>query len=117
MKYASLFLIMSMTSVSADPAVVEDIAAEKNASGWRFDVTLRHADTGWDDYADGWRVEAEGGTVLGTRVLGHPHVNEQPFTRSQSGIEIPTAAQQVFIRTRTLTGGWAETTTPFLIDR
>jgi hypothetical protein len=49
---------------------------------------LRHGDTGWDDYADGWRIETPAGEVLGTRVLHHPHVEEQPFTRSLGGVEI-----------------------------
>jgi len=73
-------LIVAATPVFADAPVVENITY----AGARFDVTLSHADTGWEDYADGWRVELEDGTVLGTRVLGHPHVNEQPFTRSAS---------------------------------
>ena len=44
-----------------------------------------HPDTGWDDYADGWRVLDMDGNELGMRVLHHPHVDEQPFTRSLSG--------------------------------
>ncbi len=38
------------------------------------------------------------GTVLGTRVLAHPHEEEQPFTREQSGIKIPEDTKQVIIR-------------------
>jgi hypothetical protein len=47
------------------------------------------SDAGWEHYADRWQVLDAGGTVLGERVLLHPHDTEQPFTRSQSGIEIP----------------------------
>ena len=43
-------------------------------------VTVQHADTGWDHYADAWEVLAPDGTVLGTRTLLHPHTDEQPFT-------------------------------------
>ena len=93
---------------AADPAVVEDARAAPAGSGWSFSVTLSHADTGWDDYADGWRIEAEDGTVLGTRELLHPHVTEQPFTRSLSGVVIPDGTGQVFVRARTNTDGWGD---------
>ena len=55
---------------------------------YRFRVTVRHDDTGWDHYADRWEVLGPDGTVLGIRVLHHPHENEQPFTRYHD-IEIP----------------------------
>ena len=65
-----------------------------------FQVTLKHADTGWDHYADQWDVVAPDGRVLGKRVLYHPHVDEQPFTRSLSGVSIPDGIDFVFIRAR-----------------
>lgn len=65
-----------------------------------FNVTLKHADSGWDHYADKWEVLAPDGTVLGSRVLYHPHVDEQPFTRSLSGVNIPAGIKQVTIRGR-----------------
>jgi hypothetical protein len=72
------------------------------------DVTISHGDTGWDDYADGWRVEDAGGDILGTRVLHHPHVEEQPFTRSLSGVDMPDGVAEIVVRTRTNVTGWAE---------
>lgn len=68
------------------------------AGGYRFDVTLRHADTGWDHYADAWEVLGPDGTVLAKRVLLHPHVDEQPFTRSLAGVKIPAGIARVRIR-------------------
>ena len=65
--------------------------------GDRIDVTLRHGDTGWDHYADGWRVLGPDGTEIGFRKLLHPHVNEQPFTRSLSGLDIPEGATHLTI--------------------
>jgi len=71
-------------------ADVIDVVVSREASGtYRFDVTVRSADAGQEKYADLWQVRAPDGTVLGERVLTHPHVDEQPFTRSQSGISIP----------------------------
>ncbi|MBT8413591.1 MAG: hypothetical protein KJO30_04600 [Boseongicola sp.] len=95
-----------MTSAQADDAAVEDVKVKGNGSNWTFSVTIRHGDTGWDDYADGWRVLAEDDSELGMRTLFHPHVNEQPFTRSLSGVAIPDGTNRVFIQARTNADGW-----------
>jgi len=65
---------------------------------WNVSVTLRHADTGWEHYADAWRVISKDGAVFGTRTLLHPHETEQPFTRSLSGVDIPKAVTGGFYR-------------------
>lgn len=96
----------------AGPALagdVEIVDAKARASGgtWTFDVTLRHGDTGWDHYADAWRVLGPDGTVLGTRTLYHPHVEEQPFTRSLSGVAIPAGVTEVEIEAHDKVHGWA----------
>ncbi len=84
---------------SAGEADVVDARARRTADGsWRFEVTVRHADTGWEHYADEWEVLAPDGTLLGERVLLHPHVEEQPFTRALSGVEIPPGVNRVRIR-------------------
>lgn len=101
------FLMSS--SLAADPATVEAITAQQTGEGWHFDVTIRHADTGWDDYADGWRVLDMEGNILGTRILHHPHVNEQPFTRSLTGVTIPAGITEVQIETKDSVGGWGGT--------
>lgn len=82
--------------------------AAKSGSTWRFDVTLEHADTGWDHYADGWGVYLADGTELGYRVLAHPHVNEQPFTRSLGGITLPKGAKFVIIKPKDSVHGVGE---------
>ena len=99
----------------ADPAEITEIQARLGSDGWRFDVAVLHGDTGGDDYADGWRIEGPDGAVLGERPLAHPHVNEQPFTRSTSGVAIPEGMTEVFIRTRTNTEGWAEDVVAFTL--
>ena len=63
-------------------------------------ATIRSSDTGWDKYADAFEVVAPDGTVLGTRELLHPHVDEQPFTRSLSGIRVPEEVERVTVRAR-----------------
>ena len=86
---------------SAMAGEAQVVKAKIHAQGehrYRFDVTLRHADDGWDHYADRWDVLSLDGTVLGVRVLAHPHVNEQPFTRSLAGVVIPGDTEFVIIR-------------------
>jgi hypothetical protein len=84
-----------------DLAQVRNVTAERTGSGWRFSVTVEHNDNGWDYYADGWVVvNPDNGTVYGERVLAHPHDNEQPFTRSLSGVSIPAAVDQVLVVSR-----------------
>lgn len=80
---------------------------------WTFHVTVSHPDTGWEDYTNGWDVMLEDGTVLKpdpssqfTRLLLHPHVDEQPFTRSQSGIQIPNEVDFVIVRAHDLVDGF-----------
>jgi hypothetical protein len=90
----------------ADPPGITDVTARAAGDAWRVSVTIAHPDTGWDHYADGWRIETAEGTVLGTRVLAHPHVTEQPFTRSLSGVDIPSGIQTVYIRARCSVDGW-----------
>lgn len=107
-----LFTVLIATPVAADDAVIEAAKAQQTGSGWSFSVTLSHGDTGWDDYADGWRVVAEDGTELGLRVLHHPHVEEQPFTRSLGGVTVPDGTDTVFIEARTNVDGWGDARFP-----
>jgi hypothetical protein len=95
----------------ADPPEIVAVDAERQGGFWRFDVTLRHPDTGWDHYADGWEILDADGTRLGFRELFHPHVNEQPFTRSLDGVAIPDGATGVTLRARCNVDGWADRTT------
>lgn len=100
--------LMSPVIVLADIPVVERATATNSGAAWTISVTLSHPDTGWDHYADGWEVLAEDGASLGIRELAHPHVNEQPFTRSLSGVKIPKGTTRVGIRARDLVHGWGD---------
>lgn len=92
-------LTLQPNQVQAGGADVVGVEAVRdNAGKWRFNVSVAHADEGWDHYADKWDVVAPDGTLLGTRVLHHPHENEQPFTRSLSGVVIPDSIDEVTLR-------------------
>ncbi|WP_417685835.1 hypothetical protein [Roseibium sp.] len=86
---------------------IEHGEATRSAGTWTFTVTLKHSDEGWDHYADLWQVLDPAGRVLAERVLTHPHVEEQPFTRSLRGVEIPQDIATVFIRARDSRHGFA----------
>ena len=105
MKYSLVFALL-VTPAAADPVSIDRVVATATGDTWRFDVTLSHPDTGWDHYADGWRVLDMNGNELGMRVLYHPHVEEQPFTRSLSGVVIPAGLREVQIEARCSVDGW-----------
>lgn len=102
----SAVLLIANFAFAAGNADVVKVQARNTAPGvWSFSVTVIHPDTGWEDYADGWDVVLPDGTVVKpaanedfTRTLWHPHVNEQPFTRSQGGVRIPAGVDQVTVR-------------------
>ena len=94
-------------------ADVEEVVITAEAGGtFRFHVTVRSSETGWDKYADAWEVRAPDGTVLGTRILAHPHLDEQPFTRSLSGVAIPADVTRVEVAARDLLEGFCGTILP-----
>lgn len=94
-----LAAIVAIGAADAGEADVVGVKVTPEGGGlYRFDVTVRHADTGWDHYADKWEVIGPGGEVLGTRELAHPHENEQPFTRSLAGVRIPEGVTKVTVR-------------------
>lgn len=98
-----------LATVPAHAGMADVVAATytQAADGsYRFEVTVRHADDGWEHYADSWQVIGPDGHVLGKRVLAHPHDTEQPFTRSQSGIVIPAGVKRVVVRAHDKKHGW-----------
>ena len=111
---AAILATACLATLAALPALAGEadvIAAQARASGdgWSFDVTVRHADAGWEHYADAWRVVGPDGTVYGTRTLLHPHVDEQPFTRSLDGVAIPADVTEVTVEAHDSVHGWGGT--------
>ena len=109
-RWLVIMLMLAAGGARAGEADVVDVEVSRGADGtWRFDVTVRHADTGWEHYADAFEVVAPDGTVLGTRTLLHPHVDEQPFTRSLSGVAIPGGTGEVTVRAHDKVDGYGGT--------
>ncbi len=81
----------------AGEAEVVDAKARCSQRVCTISATVRHDDTGWDHYANHWRVLTPGGKEIAIRVLHHPHENEQPFTRSLGQVRIPPGIDHVLI--------------------
>ena len=107
-RFLALAALLASPAGHAGDVVIEAVELSRSGAGtWSASVTLRHGDTGWEHYADAWRVVGPGGEVYGTRTLYHPHENEQPFTRSQSGIAIPAEVTRVWVEAHDKVHGWS----------
>jgi hypothetical protein len=91
-------------------ADVVDVEIEATGDTFRVSTTVRSADTGWEKYADAWEVRDMSGAVLGERILAHPHVEEQPFTRSLSDVAIPRDVTEVEVAARDSVAGFCGAT-------
>ena len=92
------FLVFFSSVTFASDAKILKVKVEKTpAQKYNISVTLQHEDEGWDHYANTWRVYSSEGELIGERVLHHPHVDEQPFTRTLLGLSIPSELSEVII--------------------
>lgn len=105
-----LTAVMAMPAAAGDVEIVGAKAKSTGGGTYSFTVTLKHGDEGWEHYADGWDVLGPGDAVLGKRVLHHPHVDEQPFTRGLPGVAVPAGVKTVRIRAHDKVHGNADKT-------
>lgn len=94
----SLFLLFAAPALAGEADVLKADVACDHEMVCSFSVTVRHADEGWNHYADKWEVLDPGGELVAVRKLAHPHESEQPFTRSLAGVQIPDGVDEVTIR-------------------
>lgn len=94
------------------------LEAELESSGeaWNLDVTVSSPYDSPERYADGWRVLAPDGTVLGEHELMHDHASEQPFTRTQIGLEIPDGVEEITVEGRDLENGYGGETVTIPVE-
>lgn len=104
----AVFLSMMPVAGFADMAEIIDVKMTKVGMTWRMDATIQHPDTGWEHFADGWEVLDANGNRLGYRELMHPHVDEQPFTRSLSNLVFPDGTREVIVRAHCSVDGWSD---------
>lgn len=105
---AGLLIVAAIWALpaAAGEADVRDVSAVREAGGtWRFEVTIRSKDRGWDYYCDRFEIVTREGKVLGTRILVHPHDDEQPFTRGLAGVPVAPGIRAVTVRASMKPGG------------
>ncbi|MBD3609592.1 MAG: hypothetical protein HUJ30_03495 [Gammaproteobacteria bacterium] len=102
------FTIFITSLAHANEVEIVNASFLKRGGLWNVSVTLKHNDTGWKHYADGWRVVDGNGKVLGNRGLYHPHENEQPFTRSLSNVRISPATKIIYVEAHDKVHGWSK---------
>ncbi len=90
---------------------------ERTGGNWVFEVTVSSSYDTPERYADGWRVLAPDGTVLGEHTLAHDHATEQPFTRRQTGVRIPEGIDRVTIEGRDKVNGYGGRTVDVSLPR
>jgi len=101
-------LIYSLKSQAGDVDIQSVALYHQSQGEYAFTVQLQHADTGWDHFADAWRVVDDKGNILGTRNLLHPHVDEQPFSRGLNNIKIEEDLDTLYIEAHDNVHGWTE---------
>lgn len=104
----TLAMILTAQAAAADNPVIQNVHANQSGGLWTFDVTISHGDEGWGHFADAWRILDSSGKQIAIRQLIHPHVDEQPLTRSLSGISIPAGTTEVGVQARDTVDGWAK---------
>ncbi len=76
------------SEINENQAAITGVTVSGSENSYTFAVTIKSPDTGCDQYADWWEIFNEDGDLIYRRILGHSHVDEQPFTRSGGSVEI-----------------------------
>lgn len=95
-------LLIPFPALSGEADVINVEISKTGVQTYSFAVTVLHADSGWEHYANKWDIIDNQGNILATRVLYHPHENEQPFTRNLAGVHIPQEIRSVTVRAHDL---------------
>lgn len=108
----------SLVGATPDEQFPEIVGVEADfddgSDTWSFTVTVSSPYDTPDRYADGWRVLGPDGEVYGVHTLAHDHAAEQPFTRRQTGVEVPAGVDEVTIEGRDQANGFGGGT--FTVD-
>ncbi len=102
-----LVSIVTIPLVHGNQVQIEKAVAQCENRVCTFKVTLKHPDSGWKHYADHWRILDSFNTEIARRTLYHPHVDEQPFTRSLENVEIPDNISSIWVEAHDKVHGYS----------
>lgn len=104
-----LYLTALCSNLFANEVQIINVKAKcSNSKVCTFNVTLKHKDEGWKHFANKWEIYTPDNKLIAKRILHHPHVKEQPFTRSLSGVKIPKGLNKVVIKAHDSVHGYSE---------
>lgn len=101
----AMVLIAGPLSAQEFPDVIGAELIQRGDS-WTVSATLSSPYDSAERYADGFRVLDDHLQVLGVRTLWHDHANEQPFTRSLTGLVISEGVRFLWVQGRDQAFGW-----------
>jgi len=95
----------SLTPQKDGFATIVSVDVSDSENEYTFKVGVQSPDKGCSQYANWWEVLSENGDLIYRRILGHSHVNEQPFVRSGGTVDIA-KDQIVIVRAHMNTSGY-----------
>ena len=96
--FTLLMLFVNHLAIAGEVDVLKVKAKCNKKAQCNFTVRVKHKDKGWQHYVNRWEVLSMDGDVLAVRQLAHPHVKEQPFTRTLFKAAIPEEHKSVIVR-------------------
>ncbi len=108
---------ISTGAIAGETAVLDATVTANSNGTYAVSATVYHKDEGWTHYADKFDIISTDGTVIATRVLYHPHVGEQPFTRSIGNVQVPVGLSEIVIRAHDSIHGDGERTFKIKLPR
>jgi len=92
-------------SSNNESAKITSVTTTGEVTDYTFSVGIESIETGCGQYANWWEIVTEEGELIYRRILAHSHVDEQPFIRSGSGVNV-TENQELIIRAHMNTSGY-----------
>jgi len=102
-----VLLIISIFLFANEPKVI-NVKVDRTNNSYNFHVTIKHNDLSNEHYVNRWEIVDEKGNILAIRILFHPHIKEQPFTRSLYKIDLPSNMKKVYIRAHDIVHGYSK---------
>ncbi len=90
--------LLTKSVAANEPAPIKATITSQGSGYFTISVTVQHEDEGDHHYATRWEVLDPANKIIARRVLMHPHVEEQPFTRSLSAVRIKPGVNEITIK-------------------